>query len=256
MPKKCPNALAARLETLDAAYRSGNARVSDKQFDQLENRLKEIDLQNLYFQQKMKLLSLDNSCFSEWWASKARNEQLIVQPKFDGCALGLRYQSGTLVAAYTRSGRDVTEAARTICNLPVELPEDGQAVSEDPVEIRGELYGPNLSRTKSQALAAGHLRKKVPTGNGLSFVAYEILGSTADEIEDIKRLESWFFEIPPTNRTADPKQVKRWHKEWMAGELFENIPTDGIVIKINSGNTKKRLGVNSVCPNWALAMKG
>ena len=126
----------------------------------------------------MKLLSLDNYCFSEWWASKARNEQLIVQPKFDGCALGLRYQSGTLVAAFTRSGKDVTEAARTICNLPLELPEDGQAVSEDPVEIRGELYGPNLSITKSQALAGGHLRKKNPTGAGLSFVAYEILGST------------------------------------------------------------------------------
>ncbi len=181
---------------------------------------------------------------------------MIVQPKFDGCALGLRYQSGTLVAAFTRSGKDVLEAARTIANLPVELPEDGQAVSEDPVEISGELYGPNLTRTKSQALAAGHLRKKVPTGHGLSFVAYEILGSTADEIEDIKRLESWFFEIPPTNRTADPMQVKRWHKEWMAGELFENIPTDGLVIKINSGNTKKRLGVNSVCPNWSIAMKG
>ena len=70
------------------------------------------------------------------------------------------------------------------------------AVSEDPIEIRGELYGPNLSRTKSQALAAGHLRKKMPTGMGLSFVAYEILGSTRDEIEDIKKLESWFFEIP------------------------------------------------------------
>ena len=104
MPIKCPNALAARLETLDAAYRSGNAQVSDKQFDQLENRLKEIDPQNSYFQQKMKLLSLDNSCFSEWWADKARNETMIVQPKFDGCALGLRYQSGTLVAAFTRSG--------------------------------------------------------------------------------------------------------------------------------------------------------
>jgi hypothetical protein len=33
---------------------------------------------------------------------------------------------------------------------------------------------------------------------GLSFVAYEIFGSTKDEIENIKRLESWFFEIPPT----------------------------------------------------------
>ena len=42
-------------------------------------------------------------------------------------------------------------------------------------------------------------------------MAYEILGSTKDEIEDIKKLESWFFEIPPTNTTADPKQVKRWY---------------------------------------------
>ena len=247
--------LSVLVEKLDVAYRSGNAQVSDKQFDQLENRLREIDPQNSYFQQKMKLLSLDNYCFSEWWAEKARNETMIVQPKFDGCALGLRYQSGTLVAAFTRSGKDVTESARTICNLPLELPEDGQAVSEDPVEIRGELYGPNLSRTKSQALAAGHLRKRNPTGAGLSFVAYEILGSTRDEIEDIKRLESWFFEIPPTNRTADPRQVKKWHKEWLAGELFENLPCDGIVVKINSCEGKGKLGVNSKAPNWALALK-
>ena len=247
--------LSGLVKKLDVAYRSGNAQVTDKQFDQLENRLREIDPQNSYFQQKMKLLSLDNYCFSEWWAKSARGETMIVQPKFDGCALGLRYQSGTLVAAFTRSGKDVTEAARTICNLPLELPEDGQAVSEDPVEIRGELYGPNLSRTKSQALAGGHLRKKNPTGAGLSFVAYEILGSTRDEIEDIKRLESWFFEIPPTNRTANPRDVKQWHKEWLAGELFADIPTDGLVVKVASGATKQKLGVTSKCPNWALAMK-
>ena len=81
-------------------------------------------------------------------------------------------------------------------------------------------------------------------------MAFEILGSTKDEIEDIKRLESWFFEIPPTNRTADPKQVKRWHKEWLAGELFENLPCDGLVVKINSGEVKGKLGVNSKIPNW------
>ena len=90
----------------------------------------------------------------------------------------------------------------------------------------------------------------------MSFVAYEILGSTANEIDDIKRLESWFFEIPSTNRTADPKQVKRWHREWLTGELYENLPCDGLVVKVNSGNTKKRLGVTSKCPNWAFAMKG
>ena len=203
----------------------------------------------------MNLLGLDNYCFSQWWADKAKNETMIVQPKFDGCALGLRYQSGTLVDAFTSKGKNVTEAARTICNLPLELPEDGTAVSEDPVEIRGELYGPNLSRTKSKALAATHLRKKNPTGAGLSFVAYEFLNSFNDEIEDIRKLESWFFEIPPTNRTSDPRQVVRWHKEWLAGELFENLPCDGLVVKVNSGEVKGKLGVNSKTPNWALALK-
>ncbi len=247
--------LAKKIEYFDNCYRRGEAKISDAEYDSLYKQLKSRNPNHPIFCQSMKLLSLDNYCFSEWWAKSARGETMIVQPKFDGCALGLRYQSGTLVAAFTRSGKDVTEAARTICNLPVELPEDGIAVSEEPLDIRGELYAPNLSRTKSQALAAGHLRKKNPNGAGLSFVAYEILRSTKDEIEDIKRLESWFFEIPPSNRTADPKQVKRWHREWLAGELFADIPTDGLVIKVNSGHTKKRLGFNSKCPNWAIAIK-
>ncbi len=247
--------LAKKIQYFDNCYRKGQAKISDAEYDSLYKELKSRNPNHPIFGQSMKLLSLDNYCFSEWWASKAKGETMVVQPKFDGCALGLRYVSGTLVAAFTRSGRDVTEAARTIANIPLELPEDGIAVSEDPIEIRGELYGPNLSRTKSQALASGHLRKKVPTGMGLSFVAYEILGSTQNEIDDIKKLESWFFEIPPTNRTANPRDVKQWHKEWLAGELFADIPTDGLVVKVASGATKQRLGVNSVCPNWALALK-
>ena len=66
---------------------------------------------------------------------------------------------------------------------------------------------------------------------------------------------SFEFEIPPSNRTADPRQVKKWHKELLAGELFENLPCDGIVVKVASGATKQRLSVTSVCPNWALALK-
>ena len=89
----------------------------------------------------------------------------------------------------------------------------------------------------------------------MSFVAYKNLGSTANEIDDIKRLESWFFEIPSTNRTANPRAVKQWHKELLAGELFADIPTDGLVVKVAFGATKRKLGVNSVAPNWALAMK-
>ena len=116
-----------------------------------------------------------------------------------------------MIAAHTKNLSDVLEAARNICNVPLSLPEDGLAVSEDPVEICGELYGPTLSRSKSQGLAAGHLKRKNQTGTGLSFVTFEILGSCQDEIEDKKKLESWFFEIPPTNRTTDPRQVNQWY---------------------------------------------
>ena len=249
--------LAKKIQYFDDCYRKGEAKISDAEFVELVLQIKSRNPNHSAINPEgMKLLSLGNSCFSEWWASKAKGETMVVQPKFDGCALELRYQSGTLVAAFTRSGRDVTEAARTIANLPLELPEDGQAVTEDFLEVRGELYAPTLSRTKSQSLAAAHLRKKKNlTGHGLSFVAYEILGSTANVIDDIKKLESWFFEVARTNRTADPKQVKRWHREWLAGELFENIPTDGIVVKVASGATKQKLGVNSKCPNWAIAIK-
>ena len=54
---------------------------------------------------------------------KAIDETMIIKSKFDGVAIGLRYRSDNLVAAFTRAGRDVTEAARTICNLSVELPQ-------------------------------------------------------------------------------------------------------------------------------------
>ena len=77
---------------------------------------------------------------------------MILQSKFDGCALCLWYQSGRSVGDFTRSGKDILDAARTICNLLLELPEDWQAVSEDPIQISGELYGQNLTRTKSQVL--------------------------------------------------------------------------------------------------------
>ena len=100
---------------------------------------------------------------------------MIVQPKFDDSSFWIRYKSWALVAAFTRSGKDVIEPATTIWNIPLVFLEDGISVSENPEEIRSELYAPNLSRTNSQLLAAGHMRKKKPTGHGLYFVAIKFM---------------------------------------------------------------------------------
>ena len=142
--------LVKKIQYFDNCYRKGEAKISDVEFDQLVKQLKARNPNHPAINPEgMKLLSLGNSCFSEWWEEKARNETVIVQAKIDGCALGLRYVSGTLIAVFTRSCEDVSEAARTIAN----------------------------------------------------------------------------------------------------------IPTDGLVVKIALGATKQRLGINSVAPNWAFAMK-
>ena len=73
------------------------------------------------------------------------------------------------------------------------------------MKLEGELYELSLSRINSQALAARYLRKNDHSGTGLAFVALDIVGSVNDEIEDIKQLKSWFFEISPTNWTTDPR---------------------------------------------------
>ena len=46
-----------------------------------------------------------------------------------------------------------------------------------------------------------------------------------------------------------------YFSRWLTGELFENLPCDGIVVKVASGSTKQKLGVTSKCSNWAIAMK-
>ncbi|HKL54389.1 MAG TPA: NAD-dependent DNA ligase LigA, partial [Wenzhouxiangellaceae bacterium] len=63
------------------------------------------------------------------------------EPKLDGLAISLRYESGRLVRAATRgdgrAGEDVTANVRTIRAIPLRLRIEG---APDPLEVRGEIY--------------------------------------------------------------------------------------------------------------------
>jgi len=242
--------LSVLVEKLDVAYRSGNALVSDQQFNHLLTNLRRVDPDNAIFKGNT-LLSLASGHYQEWLEEKLLPDtRLIIEPKIDGCAIALSYEKGALKKAISRKGTDKTEPLRTIQNIPSTLPIDHD------IQIRGELYGPGLEPARSQRLAAGHLRKKLPTGEGLAFCAFQILNSDLNHSIQLLELEKLGFEIPQSEFTkVSTSEVDLYRQLWLQGGIFSDYSTDGLVLKVNSRKLQKQLGESSVCPNWAHAVK-
>ena len=198
----------------------------------------------------MRLLGLDNDCFSNWWAKLPEGSTLVVQPKIEGFAIGLRYKYGQLVDAYSRDRDKVIENIRTISNIPLNI-DDSLKVE---VELEGILYEPSTNQKKCTEQGMLNTGQSKRFKQSLLFVAFQIFCSNSDDLSDLTQLQKWGFDIPITLRTDDPCQVERWHSQWKNNELFPNVPTNGIVAKCNSSSTKNILGVSSSSPNWALAL--
>ena len=198
----------------------------------------------------MRLLGLDKDCFSNWWARLPEGSTMVVQPKIDGCAIGLRYKYGQLVDAYSREDSEIIENIRNINAIPLSI-DDTLKVE---VELEGVLYSPFSNSKISIDQLLSNSISEIDNNTSLIFLAFQIFSSNSDELSDLTQLQNWGFEVPITLRTDDPRQVKRWHSQWIKKELFSNLPTNGIVAKCNSYLTTNNLGVSSSYPNWALAL--
>jgi len=198
----------------------------------------------------MELLGLDKNRFANWCATLPGGTTMVVQPKIDGCALGLRYKYGQLVDAYSDKHPEIIEIIRTINSIPLTI-DDSLKVE---VELEGVLYSPILSTDFSKDQFSSNVNRTIFNNDSLSFLAFQIFSSKNDELSDLTQLQKWGFDVPITLRTDDPRQVQIWHSQWINNELFTNLPTNGIVAKCNSSSTKDFLGVGSSSPNWALAL--
>ncbi len=198
----------------------------------------------------MRLLALDNDCFSSWWSKIPEGSTIVVQPKIDGCAIGLRYKYGQLVDAYSREDCEIIENIRNINSIPLNI-DDSLKVE---VELEGVLYSSTFNSKNSIEKQLSNSSSKIDNNDSLLFLAFQIFSSNSDELSDLTQLQNWGFQIPITLRTDDPRQVKRWHSQWIKKELFSDLPTNGIVAKCNSSSTKNILGVGRSYPNWALAL--
>ena len=152
--------------------------ITDSEFDQLMNELKQLEVQNPLLivpdsptqrvggkpregfskaQHSSPMLSLDNT-YSEdelrnWERrvhelSGREDIEYVCELKLDGMSLALRYEDGKLVRGITRgdgtTGEDVTLNVRTVRSIPLSIPKDKlkQAGIPPDFEVRGEMLMP------------------------------------------------------------------------------------------------------------------
>ena len=233
------------------------------------------------------MLSLDNT-YSEdevknFYARIRRllpNEKIavVIEPKVDGVAVSLIYQSGKLRQAATRGdgnvGDNITQNIRTIRSVPERL----RDMAPKLLEVRGEVYMDRQGfeklneERKKQGLplfanprnaAAGSLKQldpKIVAKRPLGVVFY---GTGAIEGVDVD-LHSEVFSL--LKKLGLPV-TERWWVAKSVEEILDAIheldgirhkfayQTDGAVLKVDAFEQRERLGFTAKSPRWAIAYK-
>jgi DNA ligase (NAD+) len=238
-------------------------------------------------QHRVPMLSLDNTYSEDEVANFYKritrllpDEKIpvVIEPKVDGVAVSVMYETGRLKYAATRGdglvGDDITQNIKTIRSVPHQL----RGAAPKLFEVRGEAYldrdGFNKLNKEREAVglplfanprnaAAGslkHLDPKIASQRPLGIVFY---GTGATEGVDAD-LHSEVF--PLFKRLGLPT-----HENWWLADSIEKIldairkldrirhdfpyETDGAVIKVDALEQRERLGFTAKSPRWAIAYK-
>jgi DNA ligase (NAD+) len=203
----------------------------------------------------------------------------VVEPKIDGSAINLTYESGRFARGLTRGdgvqGEDVTPNLRTIKMIPLQM----RGKDAPPIlEVRGEVYMPLEGfRAANEALAAdgkptwpnprnaaaGSLRQKDSTITAARPLAIWVYGTgfregleLATHWETLQWLRERGFPTNPfAQRLETIVEVGELVREWELRRTQLDYEIDGIVIKVDAYDQQERLGSLHERPRWARAFK-
>lgn len=236
------------------------------------------------------MLSLDNSYDEEDLAefdarvrkglAASDKIEYVAEIKIDGVSVSVLYRGGVLARAATRgngeTGDDITANVRQIKSIRKEL--EGSFNSDEEVEVRGEVFMPRPDFEKmnerreeegEKPLAnprnatAGSLKLLDPAqvaARPLDAFFYWLRAPQRFDIKShasaLSRIKEFGLKVEPNMHVAPSLEdllahIKKW--ETKRSELeYEN---DGIVIKVNSVEQQRTLGVTSHHPRYAIAFK-
>ena len=201
----------------------------------------------------------------------------VVEMKIDGVAISLTYENGKFAVGATRGdgeqGDDVTHNLKTIRGLPLSIPEKVPLF-----EARGEVYmnREDLAKLNRDRIAkelepfanprnstAGSLKLLDPkqcAERRLRLFAYA-LGvcegvEVASHLDGLKLLKKLGFPVNPHIHSFDAiDAVIDYCDSWASKRNELPYDTDGLVIKVNDLEQRRRLGTTAKSPRWVVAYK-
>jgi DNA ligase (NAD+) len=205
---------------------------------------------------------------------------MVVEPKIDGLAVALVYESGRFVQGSTRGdglrGENITENLRTVRSIPMQV-RNGKVPAR--FEVRGEVY---MSKAAFERLnnqradvgeplfanprnaAAGSVRQldsRVTASRRLDIWVYQ-LGWLEDGARPDSHWETlqWLGDLgfrvnPNIARYRHLEEVQRHYEEWAEKRHDLAYEIDGLVVKIDRLALQERLGYVGREPRWAVAYK-
>ncbi len=235
-----------------------------------------LSLQSVYTEEEMRH-------FVETVIAEAGEDvTFVAEPKYDGLAVSLTYEDGSLTVAATRgdgvSGEDITANVRTIKAVPLKLMSGEGRPMPEVVEVRGEIYIPlaafrELNRRREEAgeppfanprnAAAGSVRQldsDITASRPLNIYVYGV-GTVSgyefsSEEQVLEMLKRWGFRVDQRNA------VRRSAAECLdfyrrLAEQREQLPyeIDGVVFKVNELAVQEQMGTRTRSPRWAVAYK-
>jgi DNA ligase (NAD+) len=203
----------------------------------------------------------------------------VVEVKIDGVAISLSYEKGLFTVGATRGdgerGDDVTHNLRTIREVPLRL-----STAEPPpvVEVRGEVYmtRAELARLNQERAAkglepfanprnstAGSLKLLDPrlcAQRRLRLFAYSLGVTAGVEVkthrQSLELLRQYGFPVNANTESFDTMdEVIDYCQEWADRRHELPYETDGMVIKVDDFEQRRRLGATSKAPRWLVAYK-
>ncbi len=201
------------------------------------------------------------------------------EPKLDGLAVELLYVDGALAEGSTRGdglvGEDVTANLRTQRSVPLLLQTKTLPAR---LEVRGEVFlrkadfvrlnekreregDPTFANPRNAA--AGSLRQLDPSvtaGRRLSLFVYELGAWDGPRFATHQAKLAWLaslgLPVNPENRTVVGLQaVLSAHRALLERRHGLPYEVDGMVVKLDDEDARRRLGTVSRSPRWAVAFK-